>query len=55
MYQERDYNKAIELIEMDKIQLKPLITNHFAFKDYLNAYLFIEEKKDQVMKVIINV
>ena len=55
MYQEKDYLKAIELIEQGKIQLKPLITNYFAFKDYLKAYEFIEEKKDQVMKVIINI
>ena len=55
MYQEKDYIKAIELIEQGKIQLKPLITNYFAFKDYLKAYEFIEEKKDQVMKVIINI
>ena len=55
MYQERDYIQAIELIEQGKIQLKPLITDHFAFKDYLKAYEYIEEKKDQVMKVIINI
>ena len=55
MYREEDYIKAIELIEQDKISLRPLITNHFAFKDYLAAYEFIEEKKDKVMKVIIDV
>ena len=55
MYQEKDYVKAIELIEQGKIRLKNLITNHFAFKDYLKAYELIEAKKDRVMKVIINV
>jgi len=55
MYQERDYIRAIELIEQGKIKLKPLITNYFDFKDYLKAYEYIEEKKDQVMKVIINI
>ena len=55
MYQESDYIKAIQLIEAGKIKLKPLITNHFAFRDYLKAYEFIEEKKDQVLKVIIDI
>lgn len=55
MYQERDYIKAIELIEQGKIQLKPLITDYFNFKDYLKAYEYIEEKRDQAMKVIINI
>ncbi len=55
MYQEKDYYKAIELIEGRKINLKPLISNHFPFKEYLNAYQFIEKQKDQVMKVIIDI
>jgi L-iditol 2-dehydrogenase len=55
MYQERDYIKAIELIENGKIKLEPLISNHFPFKDYLKAYEYIETQKDQVMKVIISI
>jgi L-iditol 2-dehydrogenase len=55
MYQEKDYLKAIELIEQGKIKLKPLITDHFEFKDYLKAYEHIDAKRDQVMKVMINV
>lgn len=55
MYQEQDYITAIELIEQGKIKLKDLITNHFTFKDYLKAYEHIEAKKDQVMKVIIDI
>lgn len=53
MYQEQDYIKAIELIGQGKIRLKPLISNHFAFRDYLKAYKYIEECQDQVMKVMI--
>jgi len=55
MYQENDYKKAIELIEAEKINLDPLISVHFNFKDYLKAYQYIEEKKDKVMKVIIDI
>jgi L-iditol 2-dehydrogenase len=55
MYQEHDYRKAIELIRAGKVNLKPLVTNHFAFEDYLSAYRFIDEKKDLVMKVMIDV
>lgn len=55
MYQERDYKKAIELISDGKVDLSPLITNHFPFEKYLEAYRFIDEKKDLSMKVIIDV
>lgn len=54
MYKEEDYVKAIELISNGKIKLKPLITDHFKFGDYLKAYRQIEIKKDRVMKVMID-
>ncbi len=55
MYQTDDYIKAIELIHSKKISLEPLITTHFSFEDYNKAYKFIEDKKDKVMKVFIDV
>ncbi|NJD03692.1 MAG: zinc-binding dehydrogenase [Ruminiclostridium sp.] len=55
MYQRCDYLKAMELIKNGGIRLKPLITNHFAFKDYLKAYKFIQQQKSNVMKVMIDV
>jgi len=55
MYQENDFKKAIKLIDAEKINLEPLISVHFNFKDYLKAYQYIEEKKDKVMKVIIDI
>ncbi len=54
MYKESDYKTAINLIDEDKVKLEPLITCHFDFQDYLQAYQYIEEKRDRVMKVIIN-
>ena len=38
-----------------KVQLKPLISKHFAFRDYLKAYKYIDENREITMKVIINV
>ncbi len=55
MYQKKDYLKAIELIHSGKVQIEPLITDHFPFEDYNKAYRYIDEKKDQVMKVIIDI
>jgi L-iditol 2-dehydrogenase len=55
MYQEKDYIKAIELIEAGRVNLEPLITDHFEFDDYLEAYKHIEEKKDETLKVIIKI
>ena len=55
MYQTEDYNKAIELVQSKKINLQPLMTKHFPFKDYLKAYEFIEITKDKALKVFIDV
>jgi L-iditol 2-dehydrogenase len=55
MYQECDYIKAIELIEAGKIKLEPLISNHFAFRDYLKAYQYIETQRDRAMKIMIDI
>jgi L-iditol 2-dehydrogenase len=55
MYQTKEYRKAIELIHLEKVQLEPLMSNHFKFEDYDKAYHFIEEKKDKVMKIFIDV
>ena len=55
MYQENDYEKAIELIGAGKVNLAPLITDHFAFDDYLKAYEHIEQVQGHSMKVMIHV
>lgn len=55
MYRHEDYLTAIELVAAGKIQLKPLMTKHFAFKDYQAAYKFIDENQETTMKVIIDV
>ncbi len=55
MYQEQDFTKAVQLITDGRIRVAPLITNHFPFSRYLDAYRFIEERKDKSMKVIVDV
>ncbi|MCK5046434.1 MAG: zinc-binding dehydrogenase, partial [Candidatus Heimdallarchaeota archaeon] len=55
MYQTKEYLKAIELVHSGKVQLEPLMTKHFKFEDYDKAYQYIEEKKDKVMKIFIDV
>ncbi|MFX1477036.1 MAG: zinc-binding dehydrogenase [Promethearchaeota archaeon] len=55
MYQSDDYYKAIELIDSEKIKLEPLMSVHFPFAEYNKAYNYINDKKDKVMKVFIDV
>ncbi len=55
MYRREDYLEAIRLTSEGKIQLKPLMTKHFKFKEFLEAYEYIEENREKTMKVIINV
>lgn len=55
MYRNEDYIKAIELVNEKKVILKPLISKKFAFRDYLQAYRYIDENRETTMKVIINV
>lgn len=55
MYRHDDYIDAIQLVNEDKVFLKPLISKTFAFRDYLKAYQYIDDNRETTMKVIINV
>ena len=55
MYRNEDYLTAIRLVEEGKVQLKPLISQHFPFRDYLAAYQYIDANRESTMKVIIDV
>ena len=55
MYRHEDYVDAIRLVNEGKIQLKPLMSKHFAFKDYLAAYQYIDANRESTMKVLIDV
>ena len=55
MYREEDYIKAIELLEQGKVQLQPLMSKKFPFRQYLDAYRYIDDNRESTMKVIIDV
>jgi L-iditol 2-dehydrogenase len=53
MYREEDFRRSIELIDKNDVQLNALISEHFDFGDYLQAYQHIDDKKDEVLKIIL--
>jgi L-iditol 2-dehydrogenase len=55
MYQRRDYLRAVELVGSGAVITEPLISKHFAFDQYIDAYHFIDAQRDQTMKVFIDV
>lgn len=55
MYRHEDYVDAIRLVEAGKVQLKPLMSRHFAFRDYQAAYEYIDAHREDTMKVLIDV
>ena len=54
MYQQVDYERAIALLASGKLHLSPLITDHFPFEHYLDAYHAIEAAHGHTMKVMID-
>lgn len=54
MYKKEDYLDAVALCEKGQLNLAPMITHHFPFKDYLKAYHFIDNAKDKALKVMID-
>mgnify|MGYP003762212527 CR=1 FL=1 len=55
MYRHEDYLEAIELVEAGKVNLKPLMSKHFAFRDWEKAYEYIDNNYETTMKVLIDV
>jgi L-iditol 2-dehydrogenase len=54
MYQKKDYEIAIDFINAGKIHLKPMVSLHIPFQQYLDAYKKIEEAHGDIMKVMID-
>lgn len=55
MYRHEDYVDAIRLVNAGKIQLEPLMSRHFAFRDYQKAYEYIDANRETTMKVLIDI
>jgi L-iditol 2-dehydrogenase len=55
MYQKKDYQQAIRLMSEGPLKLDEMITQRFAFDDYLDAYRAIEALKGDYLKVMIDV
>lgn len=55
MYEHRDFISAINIISDGTICLAPLITKHFALTEFSNAYKYIDENPETVMKIMIDV
>lgn len=55
MYRSEDYRDAIDAVERGKIHLKPLMSRHFPFRDFLKAYQYIDANREKTMKVIVDI
>jgi L-iditol 2-dehydrogenase len=55
MYREDDFRKAIELLGQKKVQLKPLISKVFSFKEFAQAYEYIDQNREKALKVMVQV
>jgi len=54
MYRHDDWVQAVEWIASGEVKTEPLVSEHFAFEDYLDAYKSIEEKGEKSMKVMVD-
>ncbi len=54
MYQRSDYVQAIDLVSQGKLNLDVLVSDHFPFAQYLEAYHKIEAAQGNIMKVMID-
>mgnify|MGYP000049955193 CR=1 FL=1 len=54
MYRHEDWEQAVEWIASGDVITEPLVSEHFTFENYLDAYKFIEEKGEKSMKVMID-
>ncbi|MDA8409907.1 MAG: alcohol dehydrogenase catalytic domain-containing protein [Treponema sp.] len=54
MYRREDYAKAIELLVSNSVRLEALMSAHFPFDHYAEAYRYIDSNRDKTMKVFID-
>lgn len=54
MYRHEDYEQAVQWIAGGDINLKPLLSCHFPFEKYMDAYRYIDAEGEKTMKVMID-
>lgn len=55
MYRQADYEQAVDWIVSGEMVTEPLVTGHYSFEQYEDAYRFIEAQGDKTLKVVIDV
>jgi L-iditol 2-dehydrogenase/threonine 3-dehydrogenase len=55
MYRHEDWVQAVKWIDSGAVKTEPLLTCHFPFERYADAYQFIDAQGDKTMKVMIDV
>lgn len=55
MYRHDDYLDAIQIVKEGYVNLDPLISKHFPFTDFEKAYEYIDQNREQTMKVLIDI
>ena len=55
MYRHEDFVEAIDLVQRGAVQLEPLISHHFPFEQYADAYRYADENRTTALKVMIDV
>ena len=55
MYRREDFLDSIKLITEKKVFLSPLQSHHFPFKQYSDAYKYIEENREKSLKILIDI
>jgi len=54
MYRHEDWEQAVKWLASGEVKTAPLVSKHFPFEQYSDAYKFIEEEGDKSMKVMID-
>jgi len=54
MYRHEDYEQAVQWIAEGAIQLQPLLSRHFPFGQFPEAYKFIDTEGEKTMKVMMD-
>ena len=54
MYRHEDWEQAVKWIASGNVKTAPLVSKHFSFEQYAEAYAFIEAEGERSMKVMID-